>query len=168
MPRELDAAVTTRRNLRDQLLATWPGLADDADTLLDTLAGLDDFEEQCIAALRAAIEREAHGKALTDLIDGMTARKRRLEDGAKSIRIAVLNAMQEAGVPRIKAADMTIATGHSKPKVVVTDEDAVPDMLCRFTRAPDKTAIAAEFAAGRDVPGALLGNPQATLTVRRS
>ena len=73
----LDAAVVTRLNLRDRLLADFPGLAEDDTALINTLAGIDDLEEQCVAVLRNAIEREAMGKALGELIDGMVARRRR-------------------------------------------------------------------------------------------
>lgn len=170
MPRDsaLDAAIVTRKNLRDQLLAAWPDLTEDADTLLDTLAGLDEFEEQCIAALRHAIEREAMGKALAELIDGMQARKKRLEEGAKFLRVAALNAMQEAGVPKIKAPDMSLSVGYSKPKVVIVDEALIPDSLCRISRAANKTEIAKVIAAGEAVPGTELGNPQPFLSVHRS
>lgn len=163
----LDAAVVTRRNLRDQLLAEYPSLAEDSEALLDTLSGIDDLEEQCLAVLRHALEREAYGKALAGMMDEMTARKRRLEDGAKTLRLAVLQAMQEAGLPRIKAADMTVTIGRStKPKVLITEADAIPEHYCRIRRDPDKTAIAAALEVGQIVPGAALGNHEPFLSVR--
>lgn len=170
MPHEraLDAAVTTRKNLREQLLATWPELADDTEALADTLAGIDEFEEQCLAVLRHAIEREAHGKAIATLIEGMQARKKRLEEGASFLRIAVLNAMQEAALSKIKAPDMSVSIGAGKPRVVVTDDAALPDSLCRITRAPDKKAIAEALAAGWEVSGATLSNPTPSLRIHRS
>lgn len=144
MPRDqaLDAAVVSRVNLRDQLLGTWPELADDSDTLLDTLAGLDNFEEQIVAIMRQVAEREAHAKALGELIDGMWSRKQRLENGAKWLKAAVLHAMQEAGVPKIKAADMSLSVSPGKPKLVIVDESAVPAEFLRVKTEPDKKAIA--------------------------
>lgn len=139
---DLTAALVTRINLRDQLLAVYPQLAEDETALLDTLDGLDTLNEQIVAVLRHAIEREAHGKALGDLIDAMTARKRRLEDGAKSLRTAALHAMQEVGIKKISAPDMTIGLSPGKPRLVITDEAAVPETLCRIKREPDKKAIA--------------------------
>lgn len=168
MRSDLGAAVTTRLNLRDQLLAAWPDLTEDADTLLDTLSGLDNFEEQVVAALRHAIEREAHGKALGELIQTMRERKQRLESGVDWLRAAVLNAMQETGCSRIRAADMSVSIGRGKPKVIVTDPDAVPDELCRIAREPNKAEIAKAIAAGQDVPGAVLGNANPFLSVHRT
>lgn len=142
MPTDLAAAIVTRLNLKDQILAVYPQLAEDETALLDTLDGLDTLNEQIAAILRHAIEREAHGKALAELIETMTARKRRLEDGAKSLRAAALHAMQEAGIKKIAAPDMTIGVSPGKPKLVITDETAVPDFLCRLKREPDRKAIA--------------------------
>lgn len=167
MPTDLSAALVSRANLRDQLLGLYPELADDETALMDTLAGLDNFEEQVLAVLRHAIEREAHGKALGEMIDTMTGRKRRLEDGAKTMRAAVLHAMQEAGLKKLSAADVTVSIGAGKPRLIITDEAAVPDEFCRITRAPDKSAIAKAFGAG-DLPSwATLSNPQPFLTVHR-
>lgn len=141
-PRELEAATITRLNLRDRLLADFPGLAEDDAALLDTLSGIDDLEEQCVAVLRNAIEREAMGKALGELIDGMVARRRRLEEGAKNLRSAVLDAMQNGKLPKIRAADMSVALSPGKPRLVILDEAAVPEALCRIERKPDRRAIA--------------------------
>lgn len=138
----LDAAIVTRLNLRDRLLADFPGLAEDDQALIDTLAGIDDLEEQCLAVLRNAIEREAMGKALGEIIDGMVARKRRLEEGAKNLRGAVLDAMQKGKLPGIKAPDMSVSLSPGKPRLVVVDDAAVPETLCRIERRPDKKAIA--------------------------
>lgn len=143
MPRNsaLDAAITTRLNLRDRLLTDFPGLAEDDQALLDTLSGIDDLEEQCLAVLRNAIEREAMGKALGELIDGMVARRRRLEEGAKNLRGAVLDAMQKARLPGIRAPDMSVSLSPGKPRLVILDDAAVPETLCRIERNPDKKAI---------------------------
>lgn len=141
-PPDLAAALVTRLNLKDQLLAVYPQLAEDEQTLLDSLDGLDTLNEQIVAVLRHAIEREAHGKALAELIEAMTARKRRLEDGAKSLRATALHAMREANIPKIAAADMTIGVSPGKPRLVITDEAAVPENLCRIKREPDRKAIA--------------------------
>lgn len=168
--RSLDAAVVTRLNLRDRLLADFPGLAEDDTALLDTLAGIDSLEEQCVAVLRNAIEREAMGKALGELIDGMVARRRRLDEGAKNLRGAVLDAMQKGKLPGIRAADMSVSLSPGKPRLVILDEAAVPETLCRIERKPDRKAIT-DWLAELDpmsVPNwATWEAPKAFLTVHR-
>lgn len=144
MPREqaLDAAVVSRQNLREQLLGTWPELADDADTLLGTLSGIDDLEEQILAVMRQVAEREAYAKALGELMAGMHERKMRLENGAKWLRAAVLHAMTEAKVPKIRAADMSLSVSPGKPRLVIVDAAAVPDEFVKVERTPKKKEIA--------------------------
>lgn len=165
---DLQRAAAARAELKNRLLATFPELDGDEQTLNDTLSGIDDLEETIIAVLRVAIEREAMGEALGALIDKMTARKRRLEDGARSLRAAVLQAMQDAGLPSIKAPDMTVSVGRGKPKIIAVDEALIPDDLCRIRREPNKTEIAKALADGREVPGVTFGNPVPFLTVYRS
>lgn len=165
---DLTAAVATRNNLRDRLLTDYPTLADDVETLCDTLAGVDDLEEQIFAVLRAAVERDAYGKALSGLIDDMAARKRRLDEGAATLRLVALAAMQDAGLPKLRAPDMSVSIGRGKPKVQIIDEAALPDEFCRIKREANKAEIAKALAAGADVPGATLGNPQPFLSIHRS
>lgn len=168
----LDAAVVTRQNLRDQLLAAWPDLADDSETLLDSLSGLDNFEEQIVAIMRQVAEREAYAKALSELMAGMHERKQRLENGAKWLRAAVLHAMQEAGVPKIRAPDMSLSVSPGKPKLVIVDEAAIPAEFLRVKTEPDKKAIA-EWLSNltpfdADPPSWVTwGNPQPFLSVHR-
>jgi len=138
----------------------------DEDDLADTIAGESSLPDAIVAVLRTAFEREAQAKAIKDeLIARLTERARRLEDGAKSLRAAVLQAMQEAGLPSIKAIDMSISVGRGKPRVVITDAKVIPLPLC--TREPSKTLIAAALQNGKVVPGATLGNPQPFLTIHR-
>lgn len=164
-----DIRATARAHiaLRERLLETWPELEEDRGALIDTLNGISNFEEQVVALLRHVIEREAHGKALATLIDEMGARKRRLEEGAKNLRGAALQAMQEAGLPKISAPDMSISVGRGKPKVVIVDGAQVPDDYCRIERVPSKTAIAEALGRGERVAGAELGNAQPFLSVHR-
>jgi hypothetical protein len=120
--------------------------------------------------MRQVAEREAHAKALGELITGMHERKQRLENGAKWLRAAVLHAMQEAGVPKIRAADMSLSVSPGKPKLVIVDETAVPAEFLRVKTEPDKKAIA-EWLGQLDAmstPGwATWGNPVPYLSVHK-
>src|SRR6185437_3589858 len=106
------------------------------ESLSDSVEGLTELDAAIFSVLRHAAEREAHGKAIGEMIDTLAARKRRLEEGAKSIRLAALHAMLEAGFKKLAAPDMTVSVGSGKPKVTITDEALIPDELCRVTRAP--------------------------------
>ena len=97
----------------------------------------------------------------------MTARKRRFTEGARNLRLASLHAMEAVGLKKLAAPDMTVSVGTTRPKVLITDETAIPDDLCKLTRTPIKTDIAKAMAEGREVPGVTLGNPETHLTVHR-
>jgi hypothetical protein len=166
MTHDLRSLVPTHRAIVEQVSAMFP--EEDQDTLADTIAGESDLPDAIVAVLRAALEREAQAKAIKDeLIARLTERARRLEDGAKSLRAAALQAMTEAGLPKIQAIDMSVSVGRGKPSVIITDLALVPDALCRTVREPSKTLIANAIANTGDVPGATLGNPQPFLTIHR-
>jgi hypothetical protein len=160
---DLRQLVPAHQAIVDRIREMYPEATE--DDLLDTIEGESNLQDAIIAVMRHAIEREATGKALGDLIDRMTARKRRLEEGARSLRSAALQAMQESGLKKLPAPDFSLSVGQTKPKIIITDDKAVPDHFCKIERSPSKTMIADEFAAGRDVPGATRGNSTPFLTV---
>jgi hypothetical protein len=166
MAYKLLALVPAHRAIVTALRDAFPDESD--DDLIDTIAGESDLPDAIVAVLRAALEREAQAKAIKDeLIARLTERARRLEDGAKSLRAAALQAMQEAGLPSIKSIDMSVSVGCGKPRALITDPDLVPDWACIIKREPSKAAISKVLATGTDVPGVMLGNPQPFLTIHR-
>jgi hypothetical protein len=166
MQRDLDAAVLGHKALVARLREAFPDESD-AD-LADTIEGESNLDEAIFATLRVALEREAHGKAITEMVEMMAGRKRRLEEGARAMRQAVLHAMREVGMKKLPGPDMTISVGMGKPKLVISDDAAVPDDLCRVTRAPDKRAIAEWLAAQESEPNwARFDLPAPTLTIHR-
>jgi hypothetical protein len=166
MIHDLRALIPAHRAIVEAIRSAFPDETD--ETLADTIEGESDLPSAVVAVLRAALEREAQAKAIKDeLIARLTERARRLEDGAKSLRAAALQAMTEAGLPSIKAIDMSVSVGRGKPRVIITDPAQVPDALCKIVREPSKTLIANAIANTGDVPGATLGNPQPFLTIHR-
>lgn len=165
MAYNLLALLPAHRKIVSEIRQLFPDETD--DDLLDTIAGESNLNDAIIATLRAAVERTATAEALGALIDTMTARRRRMEAGAQSLRSSAMEAMLGAGIPKITAPDMTITIGQSKPKVIITNPDAIPANLCRVLREPNKAEIAKALAAG-DVPGAAFGNAGKFLSVRMS
>jgi hypothetical protein len=159
--------IPAHREIADRIREMFPAETDET-ALADTIEGESDLPAAIISVLRAAIEREVTAKALADLIETMTARKRRFEAGATSMRVAALHAMEEVGLKKLSAPDMTVSVGTTKPKVLITDDTAVPEDLCRIVRTPSKPDIAKALAEGREVPGVVLGNPERFLRVTRT
>ena len=162
---DLSMALNAHKVLVAQIRLMFP---DETDRdLADTVEGESTLPDAIFSVLRHAAEREAHGKAIAEMIDTLAARKRRLEEGARTIRLAALHAMLDAGFKKLAAPDMTVSVGSGKPRVTITDEALVPEDLCRVTRAPSKTDIAKALAEGREVPGVTLGNPEPFIVVHR-
>src|SRR6185312_13606821 len=162
---DLSMALNAHKVLVAQIRLMFP--AETEESLLDSIEGLTELDAAIFSVLRHAAEREAHGKAIAEMIDTLKARKRRLEEGARTIRLAALHAMLEAGFKKLAAPDMTVSVGSGKPKIVIVEEALIPDDLCRVTRASSKTDIARALAEGREIPGVTLGNPEPFIVVHR-
>ena len=62
--------------------------------------------------------------------------------------------------------DSSIRTGQ--PKVIVTDETAIPEACVRITRKPNLTVIKGMIEIGVPVPGATLSNAEPTLAMSKT
>jgi len=164
---DLTAVVQAHRTLAAQIREAFP--EEDEVALADSIDAATELDAAILAVLRAALEREAMAEALGGMIKQMSERKRRLEEGAAGMRAACLQAMLNVGWKRLPAAapDLTVTVGNGRPKVIVTDEAALPCDLVEIVAKPNKKAIAAALAAGRGVPGAVLGNAEPHLIVSR-
>jgi hypothetical protein len=157
--------IPAHREIADRIRTLFP--EESEEDLADTIEGASDLPDAIFRVLRTAIEREANGKALAEIIDTMVSRRRRLDEGARTLRTEALRAMEVAGLKKLAAPDMSISVGVTRPKVLIIDDTAVPDDLCKITRAPSRAEIAKALAEGRDVPGVMLGNPETHLTIHR-
>jgi hypothetical protein len=165
MENSLVNSVRIYEMIREQLMHEYELLPED-QCLIDTLDGLTDLKDKIAALVRESVRTKAMADALKFIIDDNITRKRRFEDKAERLRALVLHAMSEAGIPKIDAADMTISNSPGPQCVIIKDEDAVPDYMCKIERTPMKTKIAEELKRGGFVPYAVWSNPERVLTVR--
>ena len=168
MPPNLHLELDKHKRLREELLQRWPALADDAETLSDTLEGASTLQGAIAAVLRSGREDLAMAKALGDQIERMQARKARLTERNERKRALALWAMIEGDLKRIDEPDLTAWTGMSQAKVIISAESALPPEYLRIKTEPNKKLIGADLKAGKFVAGASLGNPQPTLSVKDS
>jgi hypothetical protein len=154
------------QRVRESLLASFPELAEDEQALADTLEGETSLIDAAASLIRSAIDDEAFEEACTNLAAEKEERAARFGRRAAKLREAALALLQAADLPKLEQPDFTASVGKSRGRVVISDETALPDAMFRTTRAPDKTAIGDALKDGQTVPGALLSNPEPTLTVR--
>lgn len=96
-------------------------------------------------------------------------RRKALEKRSENMREYLRINMEKAGISEIKALDgsFTAKLGKGRPSVVIDNEDALPDdsEFVRWTKSPNKNAIADAIKAGREVPGAHL-ETKPSLTIK--
>ncbi len=151
--------------LRERLVADFPDA--DEECLRDTLEGLTNLTDMLAEVLRSALEDQAFVAALRSRIGDMQARLTRIEERARKKRDLVCSVMERADVRKLMEPDLTVSLRPSRAPLVVIDEEAIPEGYWK-TQAPklDRQGLIATLSAGRDVPGALLGNAPMTISVR--
>ncbi|HWJ40959.1 MAG TPA: siphovirus Gp157 family protein [Candidatus Limnocylindrales bacterium] len=166
-PNAQHRALLTLRAIRDQLLAIDPSIIEDVPLFTDTLDGEGgDALDILSGMVRAALDAETMVAAIRLRKADLEQRAARFEKRNTSLRRAVLETMQDIGLPRLEREDFTATVGGNYRHVIINDDKVLPDDLVRVTRTPDKTAIGARLKDGEDVPGAVLSNAESGLTIR--
>ena len=75
--------------------------------------------------------------------------------------------MERADLKKLVEPDQTVSLRPSRAPLAVVDEDLVPEAFWK-PQPPklDRLGLIAALTAGRDIPGALLGNAPMTISVR--
>jgi len=151
--------------LREQLVAQFPDA--DEGALLDTLEGMTDLHEMLAALVRSRLDDLALGAALRARIADMQERLTRIEQRGDRKKEVITSVMERAEIKKITEPDFTLSLRPTSPPLVVVEEDKIPDEFWK-PQAPklDRAGLIAALKAGRDVPGAELGNGGVTISVR--
>ncbi len=165
MHHRIQRELTHHQYLRERLAADFPDA--DEECLRDTLEGLTNLTDMLAEVLRSALEDQAFVTALRSRISDMQARLSRIEERARKKRGLVCSVMERADVRKLTEPDLTVSLRPSRAPLVVTDEEAIPGDYWK-AQLPnlDRQRLLAALSAGRDVPGALLGNAPMTISVR--
>ncbi len=157
--------LTHHQYLRERLAADFPDA--DEECLRDTLEGLTNLTDMLAEVLRSALEDQAFVAALRSRIGDMQARLARIEERGRKKRDLVCSVMERADVRKLMEPDLTVSLRPSRAPLVLTDEEAIPAGYWK-AQVPklDRQGLLAALSAGRDVPGALLGNAPMTISVR--
>lgn len=163
----LDIATETARHnwVKQRLIGEHPDL--DEETLADTLEGLTDLNEVILAALRSALDDEAHTEALKSRIDDLRARLDRLTERAKAKRRICAEAMETCSISKILGADLTVSLRARSKRVEVLDEARLPETYWKIP-APviDRRSLGEALKNGNEIEGATLIEGEATVSVR--
>ncbi len=151
--------------LREKLEAEFPD-ADD-ETLRDTLEGMTSLTEMLAEVLRSQLEDQAFASALRARMADMQERLSRLDERARKKRELVTSVMEQADLKKLMEPDFTVSLRPSRPPLTIIDEEAIPGDFWKPQAAKlDRQGLISALGAGRDIPGAVLGNPPMTISVR--
>ena len=164
MTSPLKAELTIHNRLREKLAEQFP--EETEESLADTLEGLTDLNEMLARVMRSAQWDLAHAQAARLLYEGVLKRIERYETRATKKRALVQETMEQAGLRKIEAPDMTISIRKCPPRLVITDESQIPEKFWKTVRQLCKGDLKAVLVARKSVPGAELSNQPDTLSVR--
>src|SRR3990167_2640478 len=102
-----NAFILMYRQQREALLAEFPELAEDQDTLDDTLEGISMAPDLIAEFIRNAREDEANAEALASMMRDMADRKQRFIARADKRRQAAMNVMTAIKMRKLEMPDFT-------------------------------------------------------------
>lgn len=144
----------------------YPDLAEDEEAWALSIESETEVHEVLREIERRRRSAKAMNAALDIEIDQLCARRTRFGRRAEAMRELALRIMEMANVRKIDTPEATFSISRGHSRVVITDEDALPDSVCKITRSPDKTKIKELLTIGAPVHGAALSNAEPHLTIR--
>ena len=161
----LQHSLAEHEYLRARLKAEFPDA--DEETLRDTLEGLSSLPEMLACALRSYLDDIALTAALGIRINDMQERIGRFEQRAEKKRALITAVMERADLKKLAEPDFTVSVRATPSSLMVTDETEIPQDFWKPQPAKlDRQGLTAALRRGQSVPGAVLGNGQATISVR--
>ncbi len=157
--------LTHHRYLRERLAAAFPDA--DEETLMDTLEGMTSLTDSLAELLRSSQEDQSLASALRSRMADMQERYSRFEERARKKRVLVCTVMEEAELKKLTEPDFTVSLRPSRAPLMIIDEAAIPgDYWMPQPTKLDRMGLISALSNGRDIAGAVLGNPPMTIAVR--
>jgi hypothetical protein len=144
----------------------YPQIWDDDDTLAIALEGETDLHEVLAAIVARICDAEEYAEADNRLINALKERRDRFNHRYEAMRTLALKLMDAAGVRKVVLPQKTLSIRAGTPKVIITDELALPPNCVRIKREPDKVMIRELIDQGVPVAGAELSNSEPVLSIR--
>lgn len=147
------------------LLEIYPELAEDELFRSDMIEGSTDLVEFLRELEHKRQEAVTMTEAIGETVERLRQRQQRFHRRDEAIRGLMFKMLQVAHLRKMELPEATLSIRLGVPKVIVTDEAALPDEFCRIKREPDKVKIKTGLLDGA-IPGATLSNAEDTLAIR--
>lgn len=162
-PRIVDAI----RHEVELLLRNHPELAEDDVLRADMVEG----ETQAFEFLRKLELKRREALALRESLHStiaeMKSRAARYDRRDGWLRHLMMKIMESAQLRRVELPEATLIVGLAPPKVIITDEEALPIDCWRIKKEIDKVKIRDWIKEGVSVNGAHLSNQEPVLSIRK-
>ncbi len=153
------------QHLRARLEAEFPDA--DEETLMDTLEGMTSLTDSLAELLRSSQEDQSLASALRSRMADMQERCARFDERARKKRELVCTVMEEAELKKLTEPDFTVSLRPARAPLMIIDEAAIPGNYWKPQPAQlDRMGLISALSNGRDIAGAVLGNPPMTISVR--
>lgn len=163
----IEQALAAWNSARTRLLQDDPSLERDEAALTELLGPVEGDVDSIIARLlRAARHAKVMADGSSDLIKEMQERKTRYAARSEALRATAFAIMDAIGRTKVELPDLTATMRAGQPKVLFTNEDAIPDIYVRIERKPDVATILSALKSGLTVDGAELSNSGPSLMIR--
>lgn len=147
------------------LLARYPELATDEELRLDSLEGQTDALELLKYLVRKKAEADAYDTGIGLYIKELSARRSRMNRRSEAAKELMFKILEAADLKKVELPEATLFIRAGTPKVIITDETALPDEFVKTERTPIKTEISKALKDGKEVAGASLSNTEPVLAI---
>jgi hypothetical protein len=150
------------------LQTTYPDLTADEEGWMLALSGETELDELLTMLVTKIGDTDALLDGTAIRAEELAARQARFKRRIEAYRALIFKLMEAAELPKRELPLATISVRKGTPKVIITDEAALPDTVCKFTRKPDLALIKDILtnSPSPPLPGATLSNAEPSITIR--
>jgi len=152
----------------EDLIASYPELAEDETLRADMVSGSTDAEEILSKVVDRMQTAEAMVSAITARKNDLDARKSRYEREAEAMRSLAFRIMNAANLRKMPLPEATLSIRSVAPSVTITDASQLPSefVVTKTETRPDRQKIKEALQEGKIIPGACLSNGGETISIR--
>ena len=156
------------RNIRqsiENLKVSHPALMEDDESWVMSLESETNLHDFLTNIVRRIEDTKALVIGTQDRFEELKSRKDRFETRIEALRALAFKMMVSADLAKVELPLATLSLRAVPPSVVITNEENLPDIACKFERKPDKTKIKELLATG-PVAGASMSNGSIAVSIR--
>jgi len=152
----------------DRLRQDYAVIFDDEELRQLAIESETDLREFMIGIVKRMVDAENMADAQATELKNLKERRDRYVHRHEAMRELAFGIMQDADVQKLELPQRTLSIRMGTPKVIITDEAALPDRLCRIKREPDKLLIRKHLESNAvGLVGASLSNAEPVLVVTK-